>query len=135
MHELRRLNAPGIAMFEEYLTVLRGGAAAEPPSEALTSAQHSEPLDVVIEVEEREFGSRLDWARHIDEKLEGKGLKNVERDVGLWAWLALFYVKQLLPSKKNGRKKVGEVALWIPNIKDFRKYYRQLLVGLSLIHI
>jgi hypothetical protein len=129
MPVLRRLNAAGIARFEEYVATLRGGGTAEPPTSALTNTEHSEPLSVVIEVEDKDFGTRLDWAKYIDGKLEGKGLKNVERDVGLWAWLALFYVKQLLPSKKNGRKEVGEVALWIPNIRDYTKYYRQLLAG------
>jgi hypothetical protein len=123
------LNEAGIDRFEQYLAVLRGGGNAEPPTDALTSPEYSEPLGATIEVEDRDFDSRLDWARYIDEKLEGKGLKNVERDVGLWAWLALFYVKRLLPSKKNGRKKLGEVAMWVPQIRDFRRYYRHLLAG------
>ena len=129
MPALRRLNEAGITRFEQYLTVLRGGGAAEPPTDSLTGDEHSEPLGVQIEVEDREFASRLDWARYIDEKLEGKGLKNVERDVGLWAWLTLFYAKQLLPSRKNGRKKVGEVAMWVPQIRNYQRYYRHLLAG------
>src|SRR5262245_17624970 len=127
MPMLRRLNEAGITRFEQYLAVLRGGGTANPPTDALTSAEHSEPLGVEIEVQDRDFTTRRDWAKSIHEKFEGKGLKNVERDVGLWAWLALFYVKRLLPSKKNGRRKVGEAALWIPTIKDYRKYYRHLL--------
>jgi hypothetical protein len=129
MPALRRLTPTGVTRFEEYLAVLRGGGTATPPTDALTSTDHSEPLDVTIEIEDREFASRLEWAKYIDEKLGGKGLKNVERDVGLWTWLALFYVKQLLPSKKNGRKKLGEVAMWVPQIRDFRRYYRHLLAG------
>ncbi len=129
MPVLRRLNEAGVTRFEQYLAVLRGGGAAAPPTDSLTSAEHSEPLGVEIEVEDRDFSSRLDWAKYIDEKLEGKGLKNVERDVGLWAWLSLFYVKRLLPSKKNGRKKVGEAAMWVPQIRDYRRYYRHLLAG------
>ena len=39
-----------------------------------------------MEVEVRESGTRLDWARYIDEKLEGKGLKLVERDAVMLAW-------------------------------------------------
>jgi hypothetical protein len=125
---LRRLNDAGIARFEQYLTVLRGGGTAHPPTDALTTPEHSDTLGVEVEVEDRDFATRLDWAKYIDEKL-GKGMKNVERDVGLWAWLALFHVKRLLPSKKNGRRLVGEAALWIPNTRDFRKRYRHLLVG------
>jgi hypothetical protein len=127
MPVLRRLNAAGIARFEQYLAILRGGGAAEAPTDALNNVDYSEPLD--IEIEDRDFDTRLDWARYIDEKLEGTGLKNVERDVGLWAWLALFHVKRLLPSKRNGRKKLGEPAMWVPQIRDYRKYYRHLLVG------
>jgi hypothetical protein len=129
MPALRRLKEAGVARFEQYLAILRGGGTAEPPTDALTSPEHSEALDVAIEVEDRDFDTRLDWAKYIDEKLEGKGFKNVERDVGLWAWLALFYVKRLLPSKKNGRKKLGEAAMWVPQIHDYRRYYRHLLAG------
>ncbi|OAI41706.1 hypothetical protein AYO40_02620 [Planctomycetaceae bacterium SCGC AG-212-D15] len=129
MSLLRRLNAAGIALFEQYLAVLRGGDTADPPTGALASPDYSEPLDAQIEIDDRDFDSRLEWAKYIDEKLEGKGLKNVERDVGLWAWLALFHVKRLLPSKKNGRKKLGEAAMWVPQINDYRRYYRHLLAG------
>jgi hypothetical protein len=129
MAVLRRLNPAGVARFEHYHAILYAGGEAEPPTDALNSDQYSEPLEVEIEVEDRDFSSRLDWARYIDEKLEGKGLKHVERDIGLWTWLALFYVKRLLPSKKNTRKSLGEAAMWIPQIRDFRKYYRHLLAG------
>jgi hypothetical protein len=129
MPTLRRLSPAGIARFEQYLATARGGGAVAPPADALTADGDSEPLDIAIDVEDKPFNTRLDWAKYIDGKIDGKVLKNVERDVGLWAWLALFYVNQLMPTKKNKRKKVGESALWIPNIKDFRKYYRHLLVG------
>lgn len=129
MTVMRRLNETGVNQFEQYLTVLRGGGTADPPTDILTNAERSEPLGIAIKIEDRDFDTRLDWAKYIDELLEGKGLKNVERDVGLWAWLALFYVTRLLPSKKNGRKKVGEVAMWVPQIKDYRRYYRHLLAG------
>jgi hypothetical protein len=126
---LRRLNSAGIARFEQYHATLYAGGEADPPIDALSSPGYSEALEVEIEVESRDFSSRLDWARYIDEKLDGKGLRNVERDVGLWAWLSLFYVKRLLPSKKNGRKSFGEAAMWVPQIRDYRKYYRHLLAG------
>lgn len=129
MPTLRRLTQAGITRFEQYLATLRGGGTAAPPTDALTSVSDSEALDTEIEIEDRAFASRLEWAQYVDEKLEGKGLKNVDRDVGLWSWLALFYVQQLLPSKKNGRRQLGELALWVPQINDFRRYYRHLLVG------
>lgn len=129
MAPIHRLTAAGLDRFERYVNFVRGGGSADAPADALNVGEYSESIGVDIEIEEREFSTRLDWARYIDEKLDGNGLKNVERDIGMWAWLSLFYVKQLLPSKKNKRRKVGEVALWIPNITDFRKYYRHLLVG------
>jgi hypothetical protein len=129
MAVLRRLSPAGVARFEQCLAILRRGGTADLPTDALTSADYSEPLELETEVEDRDFSSRLDWAMYIDEKLEGKGLKNIERDVGLWAWLALFYVKGLLPSRKNGRKNLGEAAMWVPQIHDYRRYYRHLLAG------
>ena len=48
MPVLRRLNAAGLARFEEYIAILRGGGMAPPPSDALTSQVYSEQLGVEI---------------------------------------------------------------------------------------
>src|SRR5262249_40718767 len=63
MPALRRLNNAGVARFEQYLAVLRGGGTAEPPTDALTSPEHSESLDLAIDVEDSDFDTRLDWAK------------------------------------------------------------------------
>jgi hypothetical protein len=134
MPALRRLTPAGVTRFEEYLAVLRGGGTAAPPTDALTSADHSEPLDTAIEVEDREFASRLEWAKYIEEKLEGKGLKNVERDVGLWAWRALFSVDVVCPADQSGDRKPGEVARYLLRALAGRRYYKHLLAGPYLIY-
>src|SRR5262245_40591398 len=128
MAVLRRLTLEGISHFVDYRDK---EGKVDQPMFALTSPIYSEPLDIEIVVEDRDFSSRLDWARYIDEKMEGKRMKNVERDVGLWTWLSLFYVNRLLPSSKNGRKEFGEEAMWVlQNRSDHRpKYYRHLLAG------
>lgn len=56
-------------------------------------------------------------------------LRNLERDVELWAWLSLHYFEQLCPPDDEGRRKPGERARWIPAVDDYRKYYRHLVAG------
>lgn len=124
---LRRLNDVGLASFVAFLDSLKTDSPRGVPRQLLTAPESSEAVDGEIEIEARAFGSRLEAAGYLDERLSG--LKGVERDRGLWAWLALFYFEQLCPPDKQGRRKPGELARWIPEPTNYRRYYRHLLLG------
>jgi hypothetical protein len=72
--------------------------------------------------------NRFEFAKYLDSKLTDSGLKNLDRDVGLWAWLALFYFERLCP-EEDGTRKPGKRARFIPAVTDYRKYYRHLVAG------
>ena len=129
MPPLRRLSLAGIARFEDFVNSWKTPAPQERPVAILDQADTSEPLEVEILIEARVFGSRLEAARYLDSKLEKSGLKNIERDCGLWSWLSLFYFDELCPADGQGRRKPGDIARWIPQPQNFQRYYRHLLAG------
>jgi hypothetical protein len=86
-------------------------------------------LEVDIDVQPTAFASRFELAKYLDSKLTDSGLKKLERDIALWAWLTLFYFDQLCPVDKDGRRARGEQARYIPAVEDYRKYYRHLVAG------
>jgi hypothetical protein len=126
---VRRFKPAGVAKFEEYLGSL--GAPTPPPCPVaiLTQEDTSEPLEVDIEIEQKKFGSRLEAARYLDSTLSESGLRNIERDSTLWAWLTLFYFDDLCPAAATGRRNPGETARYIPQPQNYQRYYRHLLVG------
>jgi hypothetical protein len=126
---VRRLKPAGIAKFEEYLNSLGAPTPPPRPVELLAQENTSDPLDVSIEIEERKFGSRLEAARYLDSRLSDSGLRNIERDSALWAWLTLFYFDELCPADATGCRHPGETARYVPQPQNYQRYYRHLLAG------
>ncbi len=127
--KLRRLHEQGIRQFGEFLDSLTTEHPQQYPEELLTSEESTEVIEPEVELEKEEFCSRHDAAAYLNNVFSDAGLEGVDRDQGLWAWLALFYFNQLCPVSDNGERKPGERARWIPAVGDFRKYYRHLLAG------
>ena len=57
------------------------------------------------------------------------GFSDVDRDIGLWAWLTLFYFDEICPRGRGSERSPGERARYIPEATNFRRYYRHLLAG------
>lgn len=127
--KLRRLSAIGIQRFSDFLDSLTTPEPQGVPASILSSPQMSQALEADIEIDAVAFEARFDLAKYLDSKLTDAGLKSFERDVELWAWLALFYFDQLCPADEEGRRRPGERARWIPAVGDYRKYYRHLVAG------
>lgn len=127
--KLRRLTATGLARFNEFLDSLNTPAPQAVPSWLLNDPEMSTALAVDIQVESFPFDTRFELAKYLDSRLTDSGLKNFERDVELWAWLALFYFDQLCPLDDDEQRHPGERARWIPAVEDYRKYYRHLVAG------
>lgn len=133
--QLKRLNAQGLEVFSEYLDGLKIDSTYPYPQQLLIDSLASEPVTPAVEVEHRTFGNRFEAAKYLDECLSGAGIANLVRDAGIWAWLALYYFDQLCPVGKNGERRPGELARWIPEVSNFRRYYRHLLAGPYRIYV
>ncbi|SRR5579871_51195 len=123
---LRRLNENGINAFEQYLSDLFIDAAKLPPLDLLTNPGTSEQLDDAPDVEQKQFSSRMEAGQYLWSLFAEKAA--MEKDRGVWCWLALFYFDQLCPLGKDGKRKVRESARYIASQHAWR-YYRHLLAG------
>lgn len=128
--ELRRLTPDGLDRLNAALDQLSRGEQADIDailfSEALT-----EVVSPAVTVRVKPFTSRLDAAEHFFELLcplreDGQ---RVERDAGMWAWLAALWIDQLAPATDSGARNLGARARWVPQSDDFQRYYRHLLAG------
>jgi len=132
--ELRRLNEEGTRRMEAFLDSLTTETPEPYPESLLTDPATSAALEVRIEVERRSFPRRFELAQYLYNRLSGSGLREPERDDGLWAWLALFWFDPLCPPGTDRRRRPGERARWIPEIGSARRYYRHLILGPYLIY-
>lgn len=127
--KLHRFNDDGIKQFCRFLDTLSTDPALVVPTELLTDAAYVAPVPPGPEVQSRQFANRMDAARYLYGVLSDVTGCEVERDVGLWAWLSLFYFDQLCPPDGRGHRKPKERARWILAFDDSRRYYRHLLAG------
>lgn len=129
MTELRRLNEVGTEQLLGFIHRVKDDASAGAPLELLIHSATSESLgDIEVEVEAQTFGSRFAAGEYLYKTLGNCGLKNLDRDIGLWAWLSLFYFEELCPKDRKGKRSPGEDARWVLNFSSFR-YYRHLLLN------
>lgn len=121
--KLHRLNESGIDQFEEFRNTQPRDTAML--STIVSDSSFSEAIDSDIELELRRFKTRFDVGKYLTQLFGEASNLDLNKDKGLWAWLAAFYFDQLCPADS----KPGEGARWVPAVGDFRKYYRHLLAG------
>jgi hypothetical protein len=131
---LHRFNDEGINRFSQFLDGLSADPNLALPTDLLTDATCVVPVSPGPEIHAQHFANRLEAARYLDGVLSSVTGCDVERDVGLWAWLSLFYFDQLCPPDGRGRRKPMERARWLPVFDDHRRWYRHLLAGGYLVY-
>jgi hypothetical protein len=132
MAYLRKLNEHGIERMRAFLVELELNPATPVPLGILSDLATSEELPVNLSVEQRRFGSRMAAAEYLYGVFSSLGGGGLDRDPGVWAWLSLLYFDELCPKRKDGSRKLREVARLIASGHAFR-YYRHLLAGPYLI--
>lgn len=132
--KLRTFNAAGIASFQGYLAALRLDPKLAVPDQLLVDDAFSDEVDGDFEIEAQKLESRLDAANYLWTLLEGAGLKQPERNKGLWSWLSLFLFDSTCPVEINGTRKPGADARHIPEVGNYLRYYRHLLLGPYIIY-
>ncbi len=133
---LRRLNDLGMERLGSFLKSLETDTPEPMPSMILSDPAVSEALPVEIHVDNVVFARRFEVGRYLYDllaQLRTPENLTLERDAGIWSWLSLFYFDQLCPPTRDGARRPGELARWIPRFDAARRYYRHLLVGPYLI--
>jgi hypothetical protein len=128
MPTVQMLNDAGVSRFRDYLCRLSNGDPIPPPSHLLDDAESTCRLSRDVCVDQRPFGDKQDAAAYLCEQFAGLERAQVDHNVGLWAWLSLFYFDQVCPAAPNGLRNPGEFARHIPEPRAYR-YYRHLLAG------
>lgn len=126
---VRVLNDRGLQDFRKYLAEIREGSTGPPPFHLLTHPRCSEAMADGLAVEGRIFQDRLDAARYLYGIFQRLPHSQVNQNVGLWSWLALYYFDQVSPSDPMGKRTPGQDSRHILDL-DSRRYYRHLLYGL-----
>jgi hypothetical protein len=130
---IRKFTDEGIEQFRRYLAELREGATSPPPFHLLNDPVTSQPVNDEIQIENREFATRLKLARYLDDALAEIESDSIETDVYLWSWLSLFYFDQVCPTEENGIRKPGRDYRHIPET-GYRYGHRHLLGGSYLVY-
>jgi len=131
--KIRRLNSNGLERFGSFLDAASTSDPVPVPEHILTDPALTDEVFPETNVDKRNFATRLEAAEYLNQRFEIAGLKGVEQNGGLWAWLSLFYFDELCPQGTDGKRRLGERARVIPELSDFRRYYRHLLAGPYLI--
>jgi len=131
MAQLRKLNEYGMNELRQFLATVAEFPDTPLPTGLLTSEETSESLPITLEIEAKTFASRMEAAQYLYGVFSA-GASGLDRIPEVWSWLSCFFFDQLCP-KKNGVRKPGEEARWIPSGHAFR-YYRHLLAGPYLIY-
>ncbi len=134
---IRRLNDEGIRRMVEFLDSQVSGSPQQYADARiwLESPETSDGLSGIAQIDTRQqFSRRFDLAEYLHARIPLLRHKDPARDAGLWAWLALAWFEQLCPLKR-GQRKPGEIARWIPQLDNKRRYYRHYTLGPYLVFL
>lgn len=124
------LTHSGIAVFRDYLARHESSVTdVAPPTSLLAHEQHLRPLELAdVEVEPRDFASRLEFARYFDQQATEAGIEGTLDAPGMWEWVTLFYFDQVCPVRSDGSRKIGDEQRYIP-VSNVHSHYLHLLKG------
>lgn len=124
--QLRSFNDQGLIRAQQVLAELTAGYTVDIDKflrdDSLTVAYNSAPT-----LHRQPFESRFEAGKYFNEFLapyEGV-IPDIERNGGLWTWLAFCWLDLLAPVQADGSRKMGEWRKWI--LSTDRRHYRHLL--------
>ncbi len=130
---IRKFTDEGIEQFRNYLAELREGSTSPAPFHLLVNHPTSELINAEGQIENRNFSTRLDLARYLDDTLADIESDSIETDVHLWSWLALFYFDQTCPPQKDDVRKPGRDYRHILE-PGYPNGHRHLIGGAYLVY-
>jgi hypothetical protein len=128
MTDVRELNEEGMRVFREFLLSLRSGARAWPPPDIGENLRYTRLAPGGSTIESRIFGSKLEFGRYIASRLNGRVPAYVLRtSMGLWAWLTLFYLDEVIPADSKGVRKVLSLEKYVASVGHIAKSLEKTL--------
>ncbi len=129
---VRQLTKEGINAFRDYIEASRRGENPGPvPSHLLYGSPYSESLTQQIEIEKEQFYTKYEAAIYFSGVFENLDQDEISYNGGLWSWISLYYIDELLENKIVGKGKLNSHDCYILNVEqgnlDWRKYTYHLL--------
>jgi hypothetical protein len=100
--------------FASYLSVLRNAPATPVPTELLDDPRFTELVDPVVEVHNISFSTKFEAGKYLTECLRPLPPSRLRIDLGIWAWLSIWFLEQLCPADGRGHRKPLENGKYIP---------------------
>jgi len=114
--------------FSDFIQNLKSHGDAPIPSFMLYQPPFSVPFEIKIEIENTQFETRYEFGAYLASLFETIPRNTLMKNEGLWNWLALFYIDQLIPVNSRGRREMGETARYVYNPR-YTKYYLHLVAA------
>ena len=124
--QLRRFSEKGIAEFETFLKDDDPVDVRDIPKYMLDDDDLTDIVVPEVEIVRKEFKTRLEAAKYLYDRLEN--VQNIEQDIGIWSWLALFFFEELCKVVGDEFLKREKLYRYILDL-IWRHYYRHLLAG------
>ena len=135
MAQLRCLNEQGVAEFTSFLERLKHDGTEPVPEHLLQSQRYSNEFSLGdVNLECREFTSRGDFARYLDNSFIDSGIYEDVDELGMWEWLSLFFFDAVCPVNPRGTRDPGDNRRHILNVKGGKRLHRHLLRSPYMIY-
>ena len=134
MKNIRSLNEDGIREFASINFANKAGADGDAPSHLLFDDEFSE-VKIFSDGKPREIDvdavivTGFDLVELLDKSFDSKvGINELEKDPGMWAWIALLYYDQFRKKNPDGSWKGAAAPRWIPS-GESTSYYRHTVAA------
>jgi hypothetical protein len=114
--KVRRLTKSGLDDFSSFIEGLRNGNQSNTPLFLLETDEHSEAINLDLEVGDQTFSSRYEMGVFLVSLFNGQDIQEYLGDMGFWSWFALLWFDQLCP-EKNGVPKPSRAYNYILSAK------------------
>lgn len=129
-----RLTGRGIEKFINYLDSLKTDYPQQFPHELMSPSEYAVEIGGNAEwLDALELSDRMETAKGLDAIVHKLGLQSAERDKGFWTWCAAYLFDRLC-KRSNGRYSPGELAIWVAEPDNWKRYYRHYLASIWQVY-
>lgn len=129
--KIKRMTSEGRKQFIAFLDARRKDHSHEFPERLLGAPELA--IDIggdTSMLDKLDLDDKLVAAKSINEIVLSLGLSSAERDWGFWSWCSAYLFHRLC--KKTGP---GEMAIWIADSENLRRYYRHYLASIWRVYM
>ena len=127
MSDVKVLTPMGNKEFINFIINLKKDDSTPIPSNILDQSLFTEVFKPEINIENKQFATRFEFGAYLHSIFKDYPRDALIKNEGLWNWLSLFYIDQLIPDIR-GKKIVGEIARYAYN-PHYTSFYRHLVAG------